>query len=602
MLIKIIGAIVAIAVIAVIVVGAAMWRGLIPVPGPLLALVAGAKEPEYSARFYPEDTLAYTWFTLAPGGGQFADMQDIWGRFNEYPAFEELVKELQEDFTDETGIDLAQEVMPWIGPEIGGGLIGIDLGESGIAMDDGLEFWEGVRAALTIGVRDTDAAAAFMDKWVRYLENTPGASFNSGSYRGFNTWVDEANLQAYALTGDWLVFATDKSTLEAVIDRIDGDGAGSLADTPNFTAAQAALPERRFNSTYISYRRALDSWEDFAIGGFGMMGAGAFADQTPEWAAISAAWVERGVVMEIVSPATAGFGLEVADLNDPARLLPDDTLGFMAAAFDPDVDRWRTALREYRLADVLPYPGLLDEINAGLAAMGPDGGPGLADDATLADALDLGFGLVKDFTGIDLEAGFFDHLGGEAILAVSEFDFVAIADDPANTPVAAVAMLSYREDGADGLRGTLETAAGLLQQYAGLTGRRDADVGADNAATVFPVDGTAYAPGYVLHDGYMTLGSNEDALAAIVARQNGNGAALSSDAEYLRALGHLTGRRQFLGYVDINGIIRQAEPDDLDIDGDQYRILAEGLGAVAMDSADDGAYSRATVALTLFPE
>ena len=68
-------------------------------------------------------------------------------------------------------------------------------------------------------------------------------------------------------------------------------------------------------------------------------------------------------------------------------------------------------------------------------------------------------------------------------------------------------------------------------------------------------------------------------LAAIVARQNGSGAALSSDAEYLRALGHLTGRRQFLGYVDINGIIRQAEPDDLDIDGAQYRILAEGLGA-----------------------
>ena len=591
MLIKIIGAIAAIVVIAVVIAAVAMWRGLIPVPSPLLALLVGAKEPEYSAQFYPPDTLAYAWFTLTPGGGQFDEMRDIWGRFNEYPAFEELVAELKEDFADETDIDFDTEVAPWIGPEISGGVLAFDVEQ------------EELTAAAIIGVRDADVAADFLSKWLEYMTDTEETDFDAGSHRGFDTWVDDDKHQAYALTDDWLVYATDESVLEDTLDRIDGDGGGSLADTENFMAARAALPEHRFNSSYIDYRRALASWEDFALGSLGFPGVGglgAFENQTPEWVAISAAWVERGVVMEIVSPTTTDFGLEVGDLDDPARLLSDDTLGFMAAAFDPAVDRWRAALREYKIVDVLPYPEMLDEINDGLSGISPRE---LADNATLADALDLGFGLAQDFTGIDLEADLFDHLAGEAILAASEFDFDAMEDDPANNPVDAVAMLSYREDGKDGLQDTMDDVTGLIEMYLSSFARSDtADVGANDDATVFRIDGTAYAPGYVLHDGYLTLGSTEDALAAIIERQNGAGVALSSDAEYRRALDHLAGNRQFLAYVDVNRIIRQLEPDDIGTDADHYRILAEGLGVVAMDSAGDTDYSRVTAALTLFPE
>lgn len=46
-MLKTAGAIVAALFVAVAIVAVGMWQGFIPVPGPLLALLAGAPEPEH---------------------------------------------------------------------------------------------------------------------------------------------------------------------------------------------------------------------------------------------------------------------------------------------------------------------------------------------------------------------------------------------------------------------------------------------------------------------------------------------------------------------------------------------------------------------------
>ncbi len=609
MVIKIIGAIAAVIIIAVIAVGAAMYFRLLPIPAPILALLVGAKEPEYSARYYPSDTLAYAWVSLTPGGGQFEEMRDIWGRFNEYPAFADLIDELRDEFEDDTGIDFETEVMPWIGPEIAAAVIEFKLSDGGISFDDGAETWEGVSAAVTVGVRDEDAAAEFLSKWLEYMEGETDANFRSGSHGGYDTWVDENALQAYAVTRDWLVFTTNLETLESILARIDDEGGESLADTPEFRAARAALPERRFSSIYVDYEQVLELSADFAAGLISMPGPAAFADQAPDWVAGSAGWVERGVTMEVVSPTVSTYGLEIMELQDPANLLPTDTLGFTAGAFDPNVDHWRTALRDHDLADLFPYPELIDEINYGVAEVASGNAPELDPDSTLADTLDLGFWLVKDLTGIDLEADFFDHLSGQAILAVREFNFDAVADDPAANAIDAVMMLSYREDGKDGLADTMDEVASLLHEQAGLQSS-SVDVGADDDATVFDLGllgmmmggPIGYRPGYVLHDQYLTIGTTESALAAVVERQNGEGDSLSSDAEYQRATAHLATNGQFLGYVDIRRVVAQLEADDLDLEPEEYQILREGIGVAAFSSAIGEDYTRGAAVLTLFPE
>ena len=323
----------------------------------------------------------------------------------------------------------------------------------------------------------------------------------------------------------------------------------------------------------------------------------------------SSTWIERGIVTETVSPATAGFGLEPRELQQPADLLPEDTLGFIAGAFDPNVDHWRVALAEYRLSDALPWPELLDEINAGLAEAAPDGNIALDDDATLADALDAGLDAVEEITSIDLERDFFDHLAGESMLAVRDFDFDAVADDPAANAVEAVAMLSYRESGKDDLVDTMGEVADLLEEYVGLVANR-VDVGADDDAVVFELgllgmmmtDSFAYRPGYVLHDQYLTIGTTERALETIVEILNGRGDSLSSDAEYRRAVSHLAGGRQFLGYVDAHGIIAQLDADELGLEPGEYRLLQEGIGVVGFGVASGDEHDRGVAVLTLFPE
>ena len=600
---------VAVVVVAVIVAGALAWRGAIPTPGPLAALLPGtARTPEYTARFYPPDTLAYAWFTLAPGQGQTDHMRDIWARFNELTAFRDIKNDWQRDFEEQTGIEFVADVMSWAGPEVAAGL---------------LDFKSGLNApvgAAVIGVRDREAADDFLEEWLDYLEDYENADFDYGSYLGVDIIVAEDDFQAYALADDWLVFATSESALEIMLDRIVGDTDASLATDDGFLAAQADLPGRRFASFYVDYQQTADLWDYFAASEFGTGSITTFGRQSPGWLAAAATWVERGIVLEAVTPLGIDYPLQIANLSDPASLLPDDTMAFLAGSFDPDINRWRDALAPYQLGDVLPDPDDLDEINAGLAAfriMRPAARlPQARYDSSLVELLDLGLELVRDFTRIDLEDDLFAHLGGQAIFAISEFDFDAVASSPETVPIELVAMLSYRADGAAGLQNTMENIVDLIDEYQFLNAPGDrANIRAPNDAIVFPIPGAAYAPGYVLHDGYLTLGSTAQALEAIAARQQGAGATLSDDAEYRRAVSYLPGPRQFLGFVNLRRIIRQTDAAGLDIGYDQYRILQNGLGVAAIGSywphcqdygdrdecpvADVG---RHTLALTLFPE
>ena len=195
------------------------------------------------------------------------------------------------------------------------------------------------------------------------------------------------------------------------------------------------------------------------------------------------------------------------------------------------------------------------------------------------------------------------------IVAVNEFDFEAVSDDPTGNAVDATVMLSYLEEGEDGLTDTMGEVAGLLETHGGLAANR-VDVEAESSAVVFDLDilgmmmggEMAYRPGYVLHDQYLTIGSTADALSAIVDVQNGSGVNLAADAEYRRAAGHLMADRQFLGYINVNSIVNQLDADDLGIEAERVRVMQEGLGVVAFGSALGTEYSRTVTVLTLLPE
>jgi hypothetical protein len=586
MVLKLVGSIVGVLVIAIIAVVALAYFGVIPVPG------LGGSKPENTAQYFPDDVLAYSWFTLNPGDGQREEMLDIWNRFDELDGFHDAVQDLLDELREETDIDFEEDILPWIGPDMSAALL--DIG----SFDPS--------AVAIVGVRDASAAADFMDLLIDYGEEE-GSDFIDDSEGDFDIWLDSNNEGHFALSNNWLVVATDEDALFDTLDMISGNGGRSLANNPDFQEAQAALPDRRFASVYADYAGIGD--ELGAGSGFGLIpyGVDSFGIETPEWVAMSFQWVDRGLVVDMVSPTTTDSGLEIADLDNPARVLPADTLGFVASAFDPSVDNWRNALGDYPVGDLWFLAEALDEIDYGLSDFGV-GGLTVDPDDSLADVLDTVIDVVANATGVDLELDFMDYLGGEIIIGVREFDFQEVADDPETKAVDAMAMISYRSDSQRDLQDTMDVVVELVEEYSfGVVSAEPVDVGAEDDAIVLNLDALgfsdiAYSPGYVLHDGYMTLASTEDALVTIVDVQNGDADSLTSDGEYQRAIGHIIGIRQGMGYVNFQLIIQYLDPDELDMDFDEFEILETGLGGAAFGAHQGEEYSRFSFVVTLFPE
>ena len=612
-MVKVVGAIAAMVLVAGIIVAIGMWRGLIPVPSVLLPLLMGGREREHTARYYPPDTLAYFWVTLAPGSGQLQEMQDIWERLDDSRAFRDLVDLTQEEFEEETGIDFETGVMSWIGPEFAVGLLEADWKR---------EEWV---VAGMVGVRDGDSADAFFRDWLDYMENEHYTEFHDETYEDFDIVVSEDGSQAYALTDDWLVFATSERGLEDVLVRLSGDEEDSLASNEDFVEARSQLTERRFSSVYFSLVEAEDVLEDVWDETFEHRGGRWTGPNGTNWVAAAVGMADAGVVMEVTAPVGIDYPLELADLDDPSILLSDDTLGFVAMTFDPDVDHWRGAMRRYEIGDFLA-PEEIDDLNEIVKAVthefGSLGAVRLDEDDGLDVLLDLGLSATAGMTGIDLEDDLLDYLGGEVIVAVGDLDFDGLPERLDGSGVDAVVMVSYRDGRKDDLADTIDDAVKRFAEFAKMdTDTRD--VGADDRAVVFDLEDLIggdidYRPGYVFHEGYLTLGNTERALEGVVERQNGDADGLSEDAEYQRASRLLPDKRQFIGYLDLHQIIRQLDGDDLDLSRDQHRVLEESIGVLAMSSYSPhcvessepfecelpaGAdVSRYTVVLTLFPE
>ena len=588
-------------IVAAMAIALGIYFKVIPVPMSLLGMFARTAQPEFSARYYPPDTVAYTWVTLMPRGRQMRYMRETWDRFNEYPGFVSAVDDWKFGFAEETGISFDLDITTWIGPTMSAGLLDIDADTAGPTL------------AAVIGVRDEGAAAGFLDKWIDYISAKVGADFEKGAYRDNRVWISGVGDQAYALTGDWLVYATNEDTLRAIVDRIDGSSDGSLARTDKFRRAREALPVHRFASAYLDHERGADVLAEWSDGPGSItpliLGSATGLEEPTGWVASAATWVDRGLVTEWVTPSARADALDVADLEDPAALLPENTLGFVAARFDPDVGRWRMAWSKRQLSDVLPAPGQFEGLGGmlpgGLSAEGAELGP----ESSLAGALDQWLDLAHETTGIDLEPEFFDHLAGTAILAIRDFDFAAVREDPAGNPVEVVAMLSYKEGSRENLDGTMSRLAGLAQTHAGLSANA-VEVGGEGPATVFDLgplgmmmgEEIGYRPGYVLHDQYLTVGTTEQALATVVGLQNGQGDSLALDAEYRRATQYLPISRQLVAYVEAHRIVDRLGAEDLRLETAEYEVVRDGIGVFVLGLDDGENYRRGTAVITLFPE
>ena len=197
--------------------GLALYLGWLPNPWLFF------KSSEHSARYYPDNTLAYAWLTLNPGDGQRGHMMDIWNRLEEYSAFREWKDDTQDTIWRETGIDMEDDLLPWFGPEVSLGVLDFDF--------DSADF----DGAVTIDVRNRDAAKDFLLDWLDYWEEENGADFDRHSNGDFDVWIDEENGDAFALSDSLMVAATSERILDKILERVSGENDKTLLADKDFT-------------------------------------------------------------------------------------------------------------------------------------------------------------------------------------------------------------------------------------------------------------------------------------------------------------------------------------------------------------------------------
>ena len=592
MVLKILGAILAAIGVLVAAFIALIYFGI--GPNPFIGLFLDP--PEYSARYYPRDTISYAWLTLYPEDGQFDQMMDLFARFNEIPEMEKRLEDLQDDVEDESGFNFEEELETWIGVDASVGL---------------LEERNEPVGVMTVSVRDLENAQTFMEGWTDYLEDEEGFDFDYDDNGAIGIWTDEEEDLAFALTKEVLlvVFADDpEDIVEDMLDLIAGRSDRSLADTEQFQAARQQYSDRRFASAFLDVEELLDLIDDadllseeaydFAL----ISGSSDF----PNWAAVTAQWIDRGIVLEILVPNTIENTTDLRDLDNPAELVPAETIGLLAATFDTDMDNWREQLEEFGSDDESSrhvkdiYLELYREVERQ-----SDSPPRLKEDPDMADVLDIFLELVEAYTDVDLEKDFIENLGGEFFLAVEEFDAGRIEEDPLEETLNVVAMLPYLRESESRLEDSLEDFSDFLREEITLDIDSE-DVGADNDAEIFRPDffgiETDYTPGYVLHNGYLVFGTTEEALENVVSAQNGEEEALSTMVEYQRVMAAMPGEHQFLFWLDLKRIVAELDSEDLDMTEEDFEALETVLGSIAIVSYADEELIRTNIAITLFSE
>ena len=584
-------------VVIVVTVSALIFIGTLPNPLIRLAL----NDPEHSARYYPKNTKAYGWVTFYPEDGQREQMMEMWERFNEFQAIEDVIERLKEEAAEEGIEEFEQEILPWIGADA-------SLGNFHLGDDNGSD--NGEALLFTIAVRDSGKAKDYLDDWSDSQNEDEGTNYDYDRIDGYHTWVDEGE-QSVVLANGMIFYLTggnQELALKQLMVLVAGKEDWTLESNELFQAARDSLPERRFASVFVNIEESKAPQGMFPLYEpyFGGLEEAPFNPDIPAWAAVSAQFIDRGIVLDAVVPNEEGYASSLPNLDKPGEAVAADTVGILSATFEPDVDAWRDQLRNYDL-DADDWGFSTEEIYGFMYMELESQEVGRIENPDSVDVLDLGLVLFEEYSGVHLERDILDLLGGTAIVGVSAFDWARLYQDPESETINAVGMLSYTSGNGDALGDSLESLIDFAtdEMYMELD-FESVDVGGDRNAEILSAESpyiqTSYEPGYVLHDGYLIIGSTISALKDAVAAHSGSIDSLASKKEYQRAMDALPDERQVIAWVDIKALLTEQNTEFYDLDDDEYEVATETVGSLGLSFKADESHFRSSMVITLFPE
>ena len=366
---------------------------------------------EATAKFMPDDAPLYVSFNFRPGPNQINLGKDVISLLKTDKLIE-VRDDFLEDVEDETGVHLLDDTQSWLGTDVSFALL-----------DDDVESPTWVMIAQ---VGDEDAALDFIDDLVSYIEDETGVDIDGSTYRDTDLWVAEDDSIAFGLTAEYLIAGDRENTVTRILRDIALPPERSLAQHPDFIAAQESMPEDRVMFLFAQ----TEDLQDLIVDNVDLVDTGtaldSIRDNIPNYVAASASFIEKGMSLEIV-----------ADIPDGAS---DLSLG--SGILSPDA---------------LPADTLLMLAGTGITQGWDEGLDTLQDsDLEAYEAFEQALDDLEDETGIDAERDIIDSLSGEIAFALLPSDIKFEGDGATSGAVEALFLAGVNDP--QSIRRALETA------------------------------------------------------------------------------------------------------------------------------------------------
>ena len=297
-----------------------------------------------AARYLPANTALYVSVDVvnAATNGHHVSVNDLTQNTDQTEAIRKA-----------TGLDWKSDVLPWLGRGIAFAAMPNDSND-GAAADAILPFGQ-AGAVFLLQSRDDGKAQAALAKAADF-QKQQGNAVTTASYNGFTVYSagvgpssaslgsasigdDPSSIgtqihvaspaqphvsAAFAAGKGWAVLGAGVSTVQAVIDRLNGSG-DTLANSAAFRNATSGLPAGRFGTLYVSLR-------DVARLGGSNQSVPLF-DIYPTAVGYTS-WTDPGERTQLTLKAgqPLGVGNLAGDTTTLARLVPANALGYVGVA------------------------------------------------------------------------------------------------------------------------------------------------------------------------------------------------------------------------------------------------------------------------------
>ena len=163
----------------------------------------------------------------------------------DYREFAEFLREIDDELESEAGFNLSDDILPWIGPKVGIGIVDYRFSEYGSLEE--LEF------LVIAESRDNQAADNFIEKLLFSVEDNTGFLFRELEKDGVTIYELDTEFEderiAIARSGNLVYLGSGADVIE---DSIGADRGRSLAENEEFSTLQREMAADRAVTLYVS--------------------------------------------------------------------------------------------------------------------------------------------------------------------------------------------------------------------------------------------------------------------------------------------------------------------------------------------------------------